>query len=278
MQADAGPRWVEIDLDAIMHNVEAVKSLLKPETRLMAVVKADAYGFGAVEVSKAVLEAGAEMLAVTTIDEGVELREQGVEAPILVFAPFFPEEWKTATACNLTGTVTGLDFLETFYAGGNLNLADILGRTRVHIKVNTGMNRLGVNPEQVVECCRAAARIPGLEVEGVYSHFATTPAQGKPFMEKQFQVFSRVTTELEQHNIHIPIKHICNSAATLDMPEMHLDLVRVGNLLYGQLPHGNRTEIQLKDPWKARAKIVSVRQVFPGEAVGYGCDYSPWFC
>lgn len=271
VRTHAGPRWVEIDLDAIMHNVEAVKSLLKPETRLMAVVKADAYGFGAVEVSKAVLEAGAEMLAVTSIDEGVELREQGIEAPILVFTPLFKEELKIAAAWNLIGTVTSLDSLEKIYAEGAGEKGGIPGR--VHLKVNTGMNRLGIAPNQVAECCRLAVNIPGMEVEGVYSHFATTPGQGKPFVEKQFEVFSQVITDLEEHNLHIPIKHICNSAAALDMPQMHLDMVRVGNLLYGQLPDGSKSEIQLKDPWKARAKIVSVGQVLPGETVGYGCDF-----
>lgn len=270
VRAYAGPRWVQVDLDAIMHNVQVVKALLKPETRLMAVVKADAYGFGAAEVSRAVLEAGAHMLGVTTVDEGVELRKQGIEAPILVFAPFFPEELRTAAAWDLTGTVTDLNLLD-------LNLLEEIYSVgspgKVHIKVNTGMNRLGISPEQLVECFKLIGNIPGLEVEGVYSHFATTPSQGRSFMERQFAVFSQAVVDLEEQNLHIPIKHICNSAAVLDMPEMHLDMVRVGNLLYGQYPQGSRSPIQLKDPWKVRARIISVRQVLPGEAVGYGCDF-----
>jgi len=264
--ADAGPRWVQIDLDAIMHNVGAVRALLRPETRLLAVVKADAYGLGAVDVARAVIDAGADMLGVTTVDEGLELRDKGIEAPILVFAPFLPGEAGLAAGNNLTGTVENIDILRDVYAEGGI-------RGKIHIKLNTGMNRFGMDPGQVVDCLHLAQAVPGLEVEGIYTHLATTPATNKSFMERQFKVFCETTKALEEQGFDIPIKHVCNSAAVLDMPHMHLDMVRIGNLLYGQLPAGSKAKISLKDPWTAHARILAVRKVLPGEAVGYGCDF-----
>lgn len=263
---NVGPRWIQIDLDAVMHNVRAVKGLLEPGTRLMAVVKADAYGFGAVDVARAVMDAGADMLGVTTVDEGMELRDRGIEAPILVFAPLLPGEAGIAADYGLTSTVDNLEMLRKVYGDSGVS-------GRIHIKVNTGMNRFGMDPGQVLQCLQVARQIPGLEVEGIYTHLATTPGINKEFMEKQFSLFSDLIKSLEEQGIKVPLKHVCNSAAVLDMPQMHLDMVRVGNLLYGQLPPGSRTKIDLKDPWSAHARIVRIREVSPGEAVGYGCDF-----
>jgi alanine racemase len=263
---DVGPRWIQIDLDAVIHNVTAVKTLLRPETRLMAVVKADAYGFGAVDIARAVIDAGADMLGVTTLDEGVELRDRGIEAPILVFVPFLPGEAEIAARHCLTGTVDSVNTFKDVYAERGIH-------GKIHIKLNTGMNRFGMDPGEVADCLRLAGSLPGLEVEGIYTHLATTPESNPSFMEKQFNVFCGVTKSLEEQNFILPIKHICNSAAVLTMPQMHLDMVRVGNLIYGQMPSSAKAKIQLQDPWKAHARILRVREVLPGETVGYGCDF-----
>lgn len=267
---DIGPRWIEIDLDAVMHNVKAVKALLQPGTRLMAVVKADGYGYGGVEISRAVLEAGADMLGVTTVDEGMELRDQGIEAPILVFSPVSPMEIPGAVRSRLTLSVDHPDIIREGFA-------DLSGTASVHLKINTGMNRFGMQPEQAKECLRLAEEIAGLEVEGIYTHLATTCATDKVFVEKQFNVFQTMVSELEQQGLAIPLKHVCNSAAFLDMPHMHLDMVRIGTLLYGQYPFGYHNSPEkgpvLKDPWTARARLIRVRQVPAGETVGYGRDF-----
>lgn len=264
-QTEVGPRWIQIDLDAIVQNVSQIRSVLRPGCRLMAVVKADAYGCGAVEVSRAVIAAGADMLGVTTVDEGLELRYKGVEAPILIFAPLFAGETAIAAGYDLIGTVDTLEMLDIYAALGK--------PAKIHLKVNTGMNRFGMDPDQVVEFINRARLIPGLEVEGLYTHLATSAATNKRFMDKQFAVFSRVVKLLEEHEYNIPIKHVCNSIAFLEMPHMHLDMVRIGNLLYGQYPFGYKGSIVIKDPWEAHARILHVREVMPGEAVGYGCDY-----
>ncbi|KUK11152.1 MAG: Alanine racemase [Clostridia bacterium 41_269] len=263
-----GPRWVEIDLDAVKFNVAQIKKLLSPETKLMAVVKADGYGFGAVEVSKAALEAGADMLGVTTIDEGLELREMEVEAPILVFTPFMPEEKDVFINYNFTATVGSYAAAETLLKE---NLEHSL---KVHIKVNTGMNRLGMEPKEAVEFVSRVYGNPFIEVEGIYTHFAVTPRKNRNFVEKQFKTFMEVVSSLEDKGYSIPIKHVCSSAALLDMPHMHMDMVRVGTLIYGQYPFGYEKIIPLKDPWKVKAKIIHVKKVFPGEKIGYGGDFT----
>ena len=135
------------------------------------------------------------------------------------------------------------------------------------------MNRFGIAPGQVVDCVKRAGEMPGIEVEGIYSHLASTVATNKSFVEKQCAAFLEVIKSLEEQELHIPLKHICNSAAFLDLPQMHLDMVRIGNLLYGQYPFGSSEKIELEDPWTAHARILQVREVLPGETVGYGCDF-----
>ncbi|NLO90213.1 MAG: alanine racemase [Clostridia bacterium] len=263
-----GPRWVQIDLDALKFNVVQIKKLLSPDTKLMAVVKADAYGLGAVEVSKAALEAGADMLGVTTIDEGLELREMGIGAPILVFTPFMPEEKDLFIQYDLTATVGSLETAEA------LLKESFPYPLKVHIKVDTGMNRLGMKPEEVVEFVSRVYGNPLIELEGLYTHFAASPKGNRPFVERQFKIFKEVVSPLEERGYSIPIKHVCNSAALLDMPHMHMDMVRVGTLIYGQYPFGYENRIPLKNPWEVRAKIIHVKEVSPGEKVGYGGDYT----
>jgi len=263
-----GPRWVQIDLDAVKFNVMQIKKLLSSETKLMAVVKADAYGFGAVEVSKAVLEAGADMLGVTTIDEGLELREMGIEAPILIFTPFMPEEKDVFIQYDLTATVGSLEAAEALLE------ESFQYPLKVHIKIDTGMNRLGMKPEKAVEFVSRVYENPLIELEGLYTHFAAAPKWNRPFIEKQFKIFKDVVSSLEEKGYFIPIKHVCSSAAFLDMPHMHMDMVRVGTLIYGQYPFGYENRIPLKNPWEVKAKIIQIKEVFPGEKVGYGGDFA----
>jgi len=262
-----GPRWVQINLDSIKFNVRQVKELLKPGTKLMAVVKADAYGCGAVEVSRAVLEAGADMLGVTTLDEGVELREMGIEAPILIFAPLLPGEIETVSRYSLTATAGNSHLLEILSAKGR----DF--PVKLHVKVDTGMNRVGLHPDEVVDFAERARRLPGVELEGLYTHLATTLKADKSFVLRQFENFTKTVSELEKRDLQIPLKHICNSAAALDMPQLHMDMVRVGTLIYGQYPFGYENRIHLRDPWEVKARVVHIKEVPAGQSIGYGRDY-----
>ncbi|MDN5343995.1 MAG: alanine racemase [Clostridia bacterium] len=264
----AGPRWIEIEATALEHNLRAVKGLLQPSTRLLAVIKADAYGAGAVEAARIFLAAGAEYLGVTTLAEGRELRQAGITAPILLMSPLLPEELPSAIEQDLTLTVSSRSGAEAVGAA-----AAMAGRqARVHLKVETGLQRTGLEPAEVVPLAREMLAWPGVAVEGLYSHLAEAarPAAAR----RQLECFMRVLQELAAQQITIPFKHICNSTGLLLHPEMHLDLVRAGTLLYGQFPYqAPRRGLTLKDPWRFKTRILFIHEVGPGTPVGYGGDY-----
>ncbi|NPV26729.1 MAG: alanine racemase [Firmicutes bacterium] len=263
-------RWVEVDLDAIIHNLKQVRSLLAPGVSLMAVVKADAYGHGAVEVARTVLSNGADRLAVTTLDEAIELREAGITAPILVFSPLLKEENEIAIDHDLAVTVGSAENVD--------DLAEAAEQRRkpvaVHLKVETGMGRTGAFPAEAIELGRRISSRPGLKLEGVYTHFAVATLKNKSYTEEQFRKLMQVINELEKQGVQIPLRHACNSAATLDLPHMHLNLVRVGTLLYGQYPSLYvQRKISLKDSWQLKARIVHLKEVPAGTSIGYGRTY-----
>ena len=243
-------------------NVVQVLRLLKPPCRLLAVVKADAYGFGAREVARLAVEAGASMLGVTFVEEGLELRAAGIAAPILVFAPPLMHEAKAAVRSGLTLTVADLQTAR--YLAMEARRAGV--RAKVHIKVDTGMGRLGVLPGDLRPFLRGLAELPELEVEGVYTHLA---AVGKP-ARRQATTFAEACRIIAEEGWTIALRHVCNSAATLCYPELHLDMVRVGTLIYGQVPPGVCRKIALEDPWTVKARLVQVRHMPAGSRVGYG--------
>ncbi|MEW6662736.1 MAG: alanine racemase [Bacillota bacterium] len=265
----AGPRWVEIDSDAIFHNVGAVKERIAPGVKLMAVVKADAYGCGAVETARVAAAAGADFFGVTTLEEGLELRNGGIDRPILVFAPLVGGA-SLAASNRLAVTLAGMDRIEELENG-----AKAIGKTLdVHIKVETGLGRTGLFPGDVVRAAEALRDAPHLNLEGIFTHFATAGRDGR-FVEHQFQVFLRVLDALQAAGIRIPLRHVCNSAATFEHPAMHLDMVRVGTLLYGQYPGGKKRNwgLDLRDPFRVRVRLLHVWNAPAGSAIGYGRDY-----
>lgn len=262
-------RWVEIDLAAIAHNVAQVRRLLGPEVRLMAVVKADAYGHGLVQASRVALSQGADMLGVTHPEEGIILREAGIAAPILVFRPLLPGEEETAVAFDLTPSISEPEQARRLAAASRK-----AGRAfPVHLKVETGMGRTGFLPEVLRELAGELFSIRELKWEGIYTHFAS--AAGDPdFTRHQFLLFSDVVRDLAERGIYFPLRHACNSAAALLYPEMRLDMVRIGTLMYGQLPAGVETDfLGLKDAWSFWTRVIHLQQVRRGTTVGYGRTY-----
>ncbi len=262
-------RWVEIDLAAIAQNVAQVRRLLGPEVRLMAVVKADAYGHGLVQVSRVALSQGAAMLGVTHPEEGITLREAGIAAPILVFRPLLPSEEEAAIAFGLTPSIS-----ETEQARRLAAVCRRAGRALpVHLKVETGMSRTGFLPEVLRKEADGLFSLRELEWEGIYTHFAA--AAGDPdFTRRQFRLFSGVVRDLAERGIYFPLRHACNSAAALLYPEMRLDMVRIGTLLYGQLPAGVASDpVGLKDAWSFWTRVIHMQRVRRGATVGYGRTY-----
>lgn len=269
MDAAGRARWVEIDLKAIAHNVEQVRMLLGPGVGLLAVVKADAYGHGLVEVSRVALARGASMLGVTHPEEGVALRESGITAPILVFRPLLPGEEGIAIAYGLTPSVSSLEQARRLSAAAERASRPVA----VHLKLETGMGRTGFLPEALKREAAELFSLPCLRWEGIYTHFAAA-ATDPGFTRSQFRIFLDVVRYLEEGGVFFALRHVCNSAAALLYPEMRLDLVRVGTLLYGQFPAGIRGEpLDLRDAWSFWARVIHLQRLRRGESVGYGRTY-----
>lgn len=268
------PTWVEIDLGAIANNTRRIKSLVGERVQVLVSLKADAYGHGAVKVARTVLHNGATMLGVATLSEVTPLRQAGISAPILIFGYVPP--WQMREAVRQQATVT-LYTLEAAKALSHTALA-LDQRVKVHVKVDTGMGRLGMRAEQVEEIValvRAISALPGLLLEGIYTHFAMADSSDKTYTHTQLQRFSRVLQALDAEGLRLPLVHAANSAATLSIPEAYFDMVRPGIAIYGldpsdevRVPEGFRPALSFK------TQIAQVKLIPAGECIGYGCTYT----
>lgn len=262
--------YIEVDLDAVAHNAQAIKAHIGPHVHLIAVVKANAYGHGMVEVARTALQHGASWLAVGRVDEGIALRDAGITAPILVMGYTLPGDIEDAVVRALTLTVADLASVEAVST-----LARRLGRIiPVHIKVDTGMGRFGVLPDEVLPFVARVSALSGVRIEGLFTHFAVADLADKEYTWHQFRVFQRVRVELEAAQYQIPVYHVANSAAMLDLPEMHLDAVRVGIALYGLPPSGEvATTVPLRPALSLKSHVARVRTLPAGSSISYGRTY-----
>jgi alanine racemase len=250
--------WAEVDLGAVRHNVGTLKRKA-PNSRLMAVVKADAYGHGSVEVARACLEAGADSLAVVTVEEGAELRHAGLEATILVFTDLLPDRLPLAGKHRLTVTAHSIPSARRVAAHTGLE---------AHLKVNTGMNRWGVEPSEVGE----ARKILGPRLAGVYTHFASADSD-EGATRRQIESFESVLASQPFGGVLV---HAANSAATLWHPRSHYDCVRPGVALYGLHPTGdggNPAAEGLRPAMVLKSYVAGVRHLATGDRVSYGLTY-----
>ncbi|MEL7567120.1 MAG: alanine racemase [Dehalobacterium sp.] len=263
-------RWIEIDLDAITYNFHQIRQFVPEQVKIMSVVKADAYGHGAVQVAEALAGAGTDMFAVTTVEEGIELVNGGVRLPILIFTPMLPFQVETVMKHQLIPTVDHVDSLEAL-----AKWAEKSGtRVRFHLKVESGMGRTGITAADLPNLLQKLNQYSGVLMGGVYSHFATAMMKEKSYAQKQLAQFLQMVKEIKKETKEIGLTHIANSAAILDLPDTYLDMVRVGTLLYGQYPSSYVSRpFDLKDPWQMKGRIVSVKKLAPGHSVGYGRDY-----
>jgi alanine racemase len=263
--------WVEIDLGALTHNVTQIKQLLSPKTALMAVVKADAYGHGAIAVAQTVLQAGANALAVATLGEGIELREAGITAPILILGAInTPEEVAAIAHWNLEPTLC--------YPEQALVVSQTLSQYEkslpVHIKLDTGMSRLGTPWHQGTEFAKLVKDLPYLQLSSVYSHLATADDPDPSNMLLQHKRFKTAIANLKSQGIQPPRLHFANSAATLIAPNLHYDLVRVGLALYGLYPAPHlRSQASLKSVLQVKAKITQIKTIPANTGVSYGYQF-----
>jgi alanine racemase len=260
--------WVEIDLQALAHNVKTLKNFLAPQTKLMAVVKADAYGHGAVTVAQTALQNGADCLAIATLAEGVELRQAGIQAPILILGAINAvEDIKAVAVWQLEPTICNIEQAWAF----NQTLAEIGKSLSVHLKLDTGMSRLGTNWQDANAFVQLVRSLPKLKIASIYSHFATADESDSTIMNLQHQRFKEAIAQIKQTGYLPPQIHLANSAATLSDRSCHYDLVRVGLALYGLYPAPHlHSCIDLKPVLQVKAKVAQVKTIPPGEGVSYG--------
>lgn len=273
--------WAEVDLDAIGHNTRELRRVTDPGARLMVAVKANGYGHGALEVAHRALQSGADALGVARIDEGIQLRDAGVDAPILIFGYTDTALAEKLIAFDLTQTVFSLETAEVLSRAAVLSGSKI----KVHLKVDTGMGRLGLIPDgrqaspsdmggtkRSLSDVAAIAALSGLELEGIFTHFANADSADKTDADSQFELFLAFLDQLLHAGLEIPLRHAANSAAIIDMPHSHLDMVRAGISIYGLYPSGevNRDHVHLQPAMALKARIISLKAVPAGFKVGYG--------
>jgi alanine racemase len=276
--------WAEVDLNAYAHNITELRRIANRGTRLMAVVKANGYGHGAVEVGRQALGRGAEYLGVARLSEAVQLREAGLDGPILIFGYTPPDLAEPLFIYDLTQTVYSIEAASILsdlaaHQGKKLN---------VHIKVDSGMGRLGLllkepaaggqsdqpnlNPVQEV---LTISRLPGLAVEGIFTHFATADSTDKSYARRQLEKFLDFANLLRRKGLEPPIMHAANSGALIDIPDSHLDMVRPGIATYGLYPSDevNKNNLDLKPVMTLKSRIIHIKQVPAGFNVSYGITY-----
>jgi alanine racemase len=257
--------WVNVDLGAVSHNLRALRALLAP-TDALAVVKANAYGHGAAPVARAAVAGGARGLAVACLAEGAELRAAGLTAPILLLNAGNPEEAEEIVRLGLTQALCTLPMAHALSAA-----AGKPGRlARAHLKLDTGMGRLGLAPEQVGKFAEAVRALPGLQVEGVFSHLATAEDENTDYAQEQFARFRTALATLEGYGLPLSLRHFANSAATLRFPEMRLDAVRAGLLVYGLTPEApGLAPLDLRPALSWVTRVAFLRPLAAGRSVSY---------
>ncbi|HLD82586.1 MAG TPA: alanine racemase [Candidatus Omnitrophota bacterium] len=261
------PTWAEVNLENVAWNFAQVKKLIAPQTKVMACVKADAYGHGIVPVSKKLESLGVDYLGVASIDEGITLRQAGQNLPILVMGMAFKKDAPILLRHNLTPTVSGEDLI----LGLKKNSAKLRGRVNIQIKVDTGMSRIGVLLKDALSFIKKISRLKFINIEGLFTHLACADLN-REYTLGQINSFSHLIEELERSGIHIPLKHAANSMGVLGYAMSHFNMVRPGLMLYGLYPKKG-LKVNLKPALGLRTKIVYVKRLPKGQGISYGHTY-----
>ena len=273
MKAVTRPVWAEIDIDTLAHNIKEVKRVMEPSSGIMAVVKANAYGHGAVPCSRVFLENGADSLAVATLTEAVELRGADIKASILVLGYTPSEHAEEVLKWGVTPTVYTVEGARALSEAAEA----FGGVATVHVKVDTGLGRIGfLTGDASLDTIEEIAQLPSLKIEGVFTHFAVADAGDKEYTKRQFQDFMGFTDHLEARGIRPAVRHVSNSAAIIDLPEYSLDAVRPGCMLYGLYPSDevDTDRVDLRPSMTLRTRLSNVKTVPPGTGISYGLTYT----
>jgi len=266
------PVWVNIDLENFRHNLKSIKNHIKIGTKIMAIIKADGYGHGALGLIDVLKEEGIDRVAVAVLLEALEIREKYKDVKIMLLG-YTPDE-------NLEEVIKN-DITPTIYSFEQAKYLDELGRKNnkkvtIHIKIDTGMHRVGLDiDESTVEEVKKISKLENIFIEGIYTHFATADENDKTYTRKQVENFKYIVDRLEDDGVNIPIKHVSNSAATVDLPEYNFDMVRPGLIMYGLYPaDSQRSKIDLKPVMSLHSKIFHIKTLKKEEGIGYGLTYT----
>lgn len=266
----------EIDLKAFRHNFQNLRCHLSPRVRIMAVIKADAYGHGALPCARVAVECGADYLGAGVIDEGIELRKSGLDVPILILSSIFPDEAEDLVRHDLATIVCSLPLAQTLS-----KIAEKQNKTAsLHIKVDTGMNRLGVLPENLPELLNQIRKLPNLEIEGISTHFSSADDEVLSITQAQLKKFQSTLACLKQDDR--PLIHCSNTSALFKFPKSHFDMVRPGLILYGALPSPslqailsqkeNLSQFQPVMQWKSQ--VILVKSITKGQPISYSGSFT----
>lgn len=276
--------WAEIDLGALAHNYRELRRVTAPSAVMMAVVKADGYGHGAPQVARVALKNGVELLAVARMGEAIQLREAGISAPILLFGHSLPSYVDILASKDIRAALNSLE------GARSISAEAVRRKTRIkaHIKIDTGMGRLGLLADEIaiqkdsgeqfkraIDDVLAIKALPGIEVEGIFTHFANADSRDKGHATRQLSCFTKMLETLKQHSFRVRYRHAANSAAIIEMPDSHLDLVRPGIAQYGLWPSGeiDRQRIDLKPVMSIKSRIIHVKNVGADFTVSYGSTH-----
>lgn len=264
--------FITVDLDAIVANTSRLKASLRDGVKLLAIVKSDAYGHGILEASRAVLSGGADYLGVVNVKEGLMLREGGISAPTVVLGAILPAEAPLVVSKNLDVTVFNRKTVEALANACQEQNSNV----GVFIKVDTGMGRLGVFPDDAIKFAEYVGSISSINIKGLITHFPIADQEDKTFTHKQINIMNSLIGSLREKGFELPLNNCANSAAIIDMPEAQFDMVRAGIAMYGYYPsrYVSRS-IELKPALTLRARVMSVKRVKAGTPISYGCRYRP---
>lgn len=264
--------FAQIDLDAMAHNLKELKSIKDPKAEMMAVIKADGYGHGAVPISKTLIDNGIDRFGVAIVEEGIALRKSGAQIPILIFGYTPTEQLDQVIHYDLIQTV----FKEEVALALEKRARALEKIVKIHIKIDTGMGRVGFMPnKETLNCMKRIQELPHIQIEGIYTHFAKADESDKSFTYSQLNTFNEFLNLLEDEGIHIPIKHASNSAGVMVFGEAHFQLIRAGISLYGLYPSDevDQRSIQLQPALSLKSHIVFIKEVEKNTPIGYGGTY-----
>jgi alanine racemase len=261
------PTWAEVDLKALVHNLNQVRKTLSGRTLVLATIKADAYGHGLIPVARKLSVCGIDYFGVASIDEGIKLREAGLKEPILILGLILKEDIAPLFRYDLTSTICSYDIAFELD-----RMAKRSGRkAKVHIKVDTGMGRIGVSRKEALKLIRSIHKLKFVEIEGIFTHFAFADLD-KEFTLAQIDSFNRLISQLKAERINMPIMHAANSMGILAYPGSHFNMVRPGLVLYGLYPKQG-LKVKLKPVLSLKTKVLYVKKVPKGCGISYGHIY-----